>query len=57
MKMYNDMEDNAFNVGDAHNPPNMTDVLMFCRVMTAQVDYIIALGDEDNYMMWKKKTM
>ena len=24
---------------------------MFCRVMTAQVDYIIALGDKDNYMM------
>ena len=32
-------------------------LLMFCRVMTAQVDYIIALGDEDNYMMRKKETM
>ena len=26
----------------AHN------LLMFCRVITAQVDYIVALGDKDN---------
>ena len=26
-------------------------VLTFCRVITAQVDYIIALSDKDNHMI------
>ena len=32
-------------------------LLMFCRVMTIQVDYIITLSDKDNYMMWRKETI
>ncbi len=31
-------------------------LLMFCRVITAQVDYIIALG-KDNYMVQVDKTL
>ena len=31
-------------------------MLMFCRVMTAQVDYIITLY-EDNYMMQEKEIL
>ena len=27
------------------------ELLMFCRVITAQVGYIVALGDKDSYMM------
>ena len=31
--------------------PELCVMLMFCRVITAQVDYIVALGDKDSYMM------
>ena len=30
-------------------------LLMFCRVITAQVDYIIALGDKDNLHKMQEK--
>ena len=32
-------------------------VLIFCRVITAHVDFIVVLGDKDNYMMQVNETL
>ena len=42
---------NAILEYNLHNAILFLVVLLFCRVITAQVDYIIALSDKDNYVM------